>query len=345
MVAARPIAMQRVGPILGLADLLRERGIAPESVADSLGIDLTAMSVDRIAPFQVLVDALDRAARLLECPHVGLLVGARYVPAGHGTLYRLMRCAPTLRQALLDFAFWQPGYSSGAMVYLNRHGDDFAWGYAALNHASAGTRHVYDLSVAIGFNLVADLTAGAVGPEEVLFSHRVPDDIRLYERILKVPMRFNQGQTYLLIAGSAIDTPLPGADEKGYAAARREMEVLFPPLSASLESRVKRLIRPRLLTGDVSFEGLASAVGVRPRTFRRRLADEGVTFEKILEEVRFSVAQELLELTDMSITDLSAALGYSSQSSFQHAFRRWCDVPPAQWRRGIRDTAQVAAPP
>jgi AraC-like DNA-binding protein len=78
---------------------------------------------------------------------------------------------------------------------------------------------------------------------------------------------------------------------------------------------------------------IAGVLGVHPRTLRRRLADEGTTFDDLLEEVRRSMARELLELTDMPMSEIADALAFAAPGVFTDWFRRALGVPPSGWRR------------
>jgi AraC-like DNA-binding protein len=65
---------------------------------------------------------------------------------------------------------------------------------------------------------------------------------------------------------------------------------------------------------------------------RRHLAEEGITFEAVRDDVRFVLARELLALTDLPIGEISASLVFSNQTAFVRAFRRWSGSTPSQWR-------------
>jgi AraC-like DNA-binding protein len=71
---------------------------------------------------------------------------------------------------------------------------------------------------------------------------------------------------------------------------------------------------------------------MHPRTLNRRLKAEGTTFRKLLNEVRFEVAGQLLLGTRMGVTGIATALGYADISAFTHAFSRMAGVPPHTWR-------------
>ena len=123
-----------------------------------------------------------------------------------------MRRAPTLQQALDDFVSWQPGYSSGAIVYLIRLGDEFAFGYGTHDQVSPGTVQLYDAVVAIGLRMLHELSDGQVRPDEIRFSRRPPDDLAIYNRLLKAPLRFDQHQTCIVLNASDMNMRLPGSD-------------------------------------------------------------------------------------------------------------------------------------
>ena len=66
---------------------------------------------------------------------------------------------------------------------------------------------------------------------------------------------------------------------------------------------------------------------------RRRLRQEGTSFDAIKDEVRHAAARELLMLGALGIADIAFTLDYGSVSSFVHAFRRWSGMPPGLWRQ------------
>lgn len=333
---------QRVGPIAGLAALLGEFGIQSRAFGEEFGVDLDRLTPDAREPFGLMLRMLREAASRAGCPHLGLLLGSRYRPAEHGPIHRLMATAPTLRDALLDFVHWQFGYSTAAIVYLDRIGDDFALGYGAYERTAAATPLLYEMCAAIGVNMIHELTGGAVSPVEIHFAHRPAADLAPYQRILRAPVRFNQNQTCLVLRAAALDAPLPGFDPVARARLIQAMAAHgFASLPAS--ARLRRIVRPQILKDDPSMAGAARVLRVHPRTLRRQLAAEGVSFEQVRDEVRFMLARELLQLTDLPIGDISNALAFATHAAFVRAFRRWSGAPPTVWRAAARLSA--SSPP
>jgi AraC-like DNA-binding protein len=71
---------------------------------------------------------------------------------------------------------------------------------------------------------------------------------------------------------------------------------------------------------------------VTARTLRRRLDDEGTSYRELVEEVRQTLAQELLKTAGMKMEEVAERLGYSDATSFAHAFRRWKGRSPSELR-------------
>jgi AraC-like DNA-binding protein len=83
---------------------------------------------------------------------------------------------------------------------------------------------------------------------------------------------------------------------------------------------------------ECSMAAVAKRLGTSPRTLNRRLAEEGVGFKRLLEEIRRHLAQEYLADRRLSIGEIAFILGYGDVTAFHHAFRRWTKLTPAQFR-------------
>ncbi|MDT4890911.1 HTH-type transcriptional regulator GadW [compost metagenome] len=69
------------------------------------------------------------------------------------------------------------------------------------------------------------------------------------------------------------------------------------------------------------------------RTLRRHLQQLNTSFQRLLDEVRYDKARQLLIQTDLPIYLIAEQLGYSETASFRHAFQRWSGQPPSLYRR------------
>jgi AraC-like DNA-binding protein len=111
-------------------------------------------------------------------------------------------------------------------------------------------------------------------------------------------------------------------------------------------ARLRIMVRKGLARGKASAVALASQLDLHRRTLNRRLQARGTTYQRILDDVRFELACELLAEGTLSVAEISSRLGYAETSAFSRAFRRWSGTSPARWRATPRDaaTATRAAP-
>jgi AraC-like DNA-binding protein len=68
---------------------------------------------------------------------------------------------------------------------------------------------------------------------------------------------------------------------------------------------------------------------------QRRLDEHGVTFADLLDEVRAELAKNKLVGSDLSLAEIGFLLGFSEQSSFTRAFKRWTGKTPLEYRRVV----------
>lgn len=87
---------------------------------------------------------------------------------------------------------------------------------------------------------------------------------------------------------------------------------------------------------NLSAEEVSAQLGMSERTLRRRLADSGMSFNRIRLDVRMQVAERYLKTSDMSIERIAEMVGYSDQATFTRAFGEWSGMTPLVVRRQHR---------
>ncbi len=335
-------AVQRIGPVVELPGILRELKVDVAKVFDGSGIDPGCLTQDTRANFGVLLPLLERAAVLSGCAHIGLLMGLRFELAAHyGPIGLLMQSAPTLKQALMDCAKWQIEYSSGAIVYLDKMGDEYAFGYSSYATCAPGTNVLYDAIIGIAVRMVAELTDGAVQPIEVHVSHRAAGDLSAYKRLLKVPVRFNETRNGIMLDGRAMTLRPRTADPVLREQLLAGLVATIGQAPPRTVERVEHLLRHAMHYGKPALTEISNIMGLHPRTLRRRLAAEGHTFEETRDRVRFSVAREMLEFTDIPVGEIGAMISFASPGVFSEAFARWSSMSPSAWRKQYRERCEA----
>ena len=99
--------------------------------------------------------------------------------------------------------------------------------------------------------------------------------------------------------------------------------------------RVFTGLRHLLLSSPGKLPDAATAASKRPRRtdVARRLADEGTTFQAILDEVGCRIATDYLVSTHLSTQEIAELLGFSEATNFRRAFLRWTQRSPTSYRK------------
>ncbi len=229
-----------------------------------------------------------------------------------------------------------------------------ALGFALLSSPTLGEAvdvalRFWDLSFAFAAPRVTPVARG--GRRITLETHGVPADVETFVRardaaaIRQVlaellpgtdPPAFGDGagaDGALLLPGRYLARPLPQGDPQTRAAFEAMCADVVSRRRArsGLAQRVRVVVTQRLADG-APMEAVAADLGLTPRTLRRRLGAEGTSYRALVEEVRDSLAAELLATGRLSVADVALRLGYAEASTFIAAFRRWRGRTPAAWR-------------
>ena len=136
---------------------------------------------------------------------------------------------------------------------------------------------------------------------------------------------------------SLIDMPLPQSNPTLIDILSKRLDQQLAELDAPVTTRAQtyQCIQSMLDVGAPNTARVAAALSVSERTLRRRLADEGMSFRSILENVRRDLCEVFIREHRKSIAEIAQALGYSEQSAFTRAFKKWYGKPPSKYIRGF----------
>jgi AraC-like DNA-binding protein len=146
-------------------------------------------------------------------------------------------------------------------------------------------------------------------------------------------LRFNAPANALLFARADVTLPLPTAHaelaEIHDRVACEHLQRLDP---AQTCHRARAMIIRHLQDGEPRRPKIATLLGMSERTLQRRLAAEGTSFQRLLDDTRRELAQHYLDQRGVSLADTAYLLGFSEQSSFFRAVRRWFGRSPRHYR-------------
>jgi AraC-like DNA-binding protein len=99
-----------------------------------------------------------------------------------------------------------------------------------------------------------------------------------------------------------------------------------------LEQALRARLREAIPYGNATPKRLAQLIGLSERTLQRRLSDIDRSFSAVVDDFRHEEAIRLLCDPQLALIQVAARLGFSEQTSFTRAFKRWTSSTPAAWR-------------
>jgi AraC-like DNA-binding protein len=101
-----------------------------------------------------------------------------------------------------------------------------------------------------------------------------------------------------------------------------------------LRPDLENAIAPLLPHGKARAEEISRKLGMSERTLARRLSSEGLTFARVLDELKIDLAKRYLQEEDLPVSEVAWLLGYREPSALTHACNRWFGKSPREIRSG-----------
>ena len=169
-------------------------------------------------------------------------------------------------------------------------------------------------------------------PVKVTLPYRGDAPPEAYREALGCPVEFDAEHVAMIFDAQLAARPvLTGNPELAAEADRLSARYIDGLLPDSAAARVRSLLLKAMPSGDIDQEQIASALNQSPSTLQRRLRKEGTSYQQLLDATRRELALEYLRDGRQSLADITFLLGFSDQSNFTRAFRRWTGKTPRQY--------------
>jgi AraC-like DNA-binding protein len=317
---------------------MREAGVSMPAVLAEAG--LTAAQVND-PTFRLEVSTqirlLELAAAELQDGILGFHLARNFDLREIGLLYYVMASSDQLADSLRNAERYSVINNEGVRLRFRSDGRTvIALEYVNVDRFS--DRHQIEFWVTTVVRLCRQLTDSRIAPQRVTVRH-VRDGTPTEQRsFLASDVQFGADADEIIFPKHFASLPLVGADTYLNRLLRHYADEALarrPTQRKGVRSDVERVLPPLLPHGKATTSEVARQLGVSRRTLSRSLFAEGVTFARILEELRAALAQRYLRDRELPISEIAWLLGYREISSFTHAFRRWNGMSPREFRSSI----------
>lgn len=321
--------IQAAGESVDGPAMLRSVGLVPDEP-----LDVTQMIAD-----DAYYDLLERiAANMENAFELPLRVGPLMRPDDYGALGLAWKSAPTVRSSLERVERYCRLWTDN-LTYEIRDRDD---GIDFVVHRSGerrlGMRLSNEATLASATSLVRQTSSPRFRPRAVLLKHAAPRSISAHERYFGCPVRFASDQDALSISSEVLDLPNHLADDgiSRFLMAHLDAEIESLGTETPVKALVEREISRSLSGGIPRMADVARRLAMSERTLQRRLAERDLSFRSLVAETRRHVAVNLLRKSSYPLTEVAFLAGFSEQSAFNRAFKRWTGYTPTAFRRAAQ---------
>lgn len=277
-----------------------------------------------------------KAVQLTDDNNFGLHFGREIIHNYHGGnfLLNIMMNCPTVRGAIKEFMRYYSLMTDGIRPRMEEENDLVYLSWSFYNRNFRIPRHISEALLSTYVHILGFLMENDLNLVEVRFIHARPGDTSEHERIFKAPLLFEQPDNELIIKKKVLDAPIFSANPELLKTLEQFAQNLLNKIHVSntWADRVIESLGNLLPRGErTGIETIAGNLSVSVRSLQMKLKDEGTSYQKLLDTVRKEIALKYLEEKNTSICDIAFLLGYSEQSAFNHAFRRWTKSTPGRY--------------
>lgn len=273
------------------------------------------------------------ASRRAQDPHLALQAALALEFGAYKVLDFIVANAPTVGEGLSRVARYFPLVDPRGRFEIEADGDPVTIAFGSGSGEVPAPAQQYTFAALVLRSRASTDTNWQL--EAVDFTFPAASELHVYEQIFGCRVNYDMPRARLIIPRQSWLQPVQGANGALFSVLEDHARRLLGEVSEDEPGLVDRLraeLRARLRGGDASIAVVAKALAVSERTLQRRLDACQVSYSDVLNEVREELGREYLCEPDVSIAEIAFLLGFSDQSAFGRAFKRWTGSTPRAWR-------------
>jgi AraC-like DNA-binding protein len=293
----------------------------------------------RVSLQQVLI-ACSNAIRLSRDPSLGFRAGASMHVSAYGMYGFAILCSADFRKTM---SFCERYHALATPLVTSTFREENGagiWSVDPIVQTPVNDplyRFIVEMQMGIILSLMEDVMGPSFVPAEVALAYSRPDDFNSAELFGECKIAFDRPVNQFIFDAIWLDASAELGNRTTYALVESLCDRLIADMSklAGVAGKVRALLLQDV-SRQPSLAAVADSLKISERTLRRHLAQQGVSFRFLLDELRTQLAVRYLRETSMNHEDISDAIGFRNPANFRHAFRRWTGRSPSAFRRAGR---------
>lgn len=316
-----------------VTDCALQEGLNPDLLTHHVA-PLSSPSAKLYIPLYLLFEVYELGQQHLP-PGFSIRVGASMIPEDYGTLGLSWKTSWRARDIFERIARFNILISDiGGIRVLTNGGITEVTLDRPINRIGQAISNETTLVVSV--NMMRTVTQTNIIPTKVTFIHKAPEEILSYNNYFGCKVSFGQKTNSIHFVTEDLNIPTIKADKSinQFLLERMEEERKGIEKHANqLVSDINILIKEALPSGIPSMHEVSRHLGMSSRTLTRRLMESNVTFRQLIKNVQEEIAKYLLYSSNNSVSEIAFLTGFSEQSAFNRAFKKWTNQTPLEFRK------------
>ncbi len=322
------------GVAVALRNYLKTRGEDGQAVLKAAGLHPETLRERNIRfSIEELAAAFETSSRRLNDPLFGLHFGEFYIPpvriAGHYAISN----SKDLQEALETVRDYRSRVV-GIPTQLSDRGafTELRWN---IEPASVCSPHVIDFMATRTLKHIQMATGPDWRPLRVDLVSGEPENLSDHFRLFGRNIHFGQAENMVRVDADVLAMPMPNADPDLYIVARNSLPVSHSGNRAENDpvDQLARFISGQLERNGSTLARASEHMKMTQHQLRRLLKKHGTCFQCLVDDTRKVLAKHYLTETDFPFAEITFLLGFSDQSVFTRAVKRWFGMTPKQFRQ------------
>lgn len=321
----------RSAALTNYASLARAAGLDPVRMLREVGLKPSCLDTpDLKISGQAVGWLLENSAQQSGWSDFGLRLAESRAFAVTGPLALLAREQATLRDAIGVQVRYMHLHNESLHMWLEEDGRIASVRLEYMGRKDPA-RQSMELSIAMVYRSFKQALPEAWHARNVCFMHAAPADMRTAKRVFANRVEYGASFNGIVCAAADLESPLAAyAQLERYA--QQYVESISTGTSRSSAEKVRHLTLTLLPFGHCTLVQIARYLGVDERTVRRRLVNEGTSYNELLNQTRRELAQRYLSGVPRKHVEIALLLGFNGASAFSRWFRQQFGCSASAWQ-------------
>lgn len=303
----------------------------------SVGLSLDQLKsegyrTDAASVFMLVLELL----RATSDESIGLKIGQYVEPNSFHILGYLALNSSSLQDGIQQVVKYERLMLQSSLTQLTQQGETATLSWRT-PYAGPESRYFKEAVLSGWIHLTRRVMGGDLPLIKVCFDHPAPANPLEYERVFGCPVEFDAEQSAVEFPSELLALSIVESDPVLNEILQLQADQMLQEVEdeSQLTTRVRRVITQRLSDEALSLVEVAQEIGVSPRVLHNNLKKQGHSFNKLVAEVKKVAAVYYLKDNQFSLVEVAHLVGFSDQSSFNRAFRRWLGESPGDYRKRL----------